>query len=80
VCQARSRAEFIAKIGTVVEETDETVFWLELLVETGIITAGKMQEQLMEANERLAIFAASQHTAKRGEVQRLHKTIDALGQ
>lgn len=36
VCRARSRAEFIAKLGTVVEEADETVFWLELLIESGI--------------------------------------------
>ena len=34
VCRARSKAEFIAKVGTVVEEADETVFWLELLIET----------------------------------------------
>ncbi len=34
-CRARSKAEFISKMGTVVEEADETVFWLELLVETG---------------------------------------------
>ncbi len=36
VCRARSKAEFVAKIGVVVEEADETVFWLELLVETGL--------------------------------------------
>jgi four helix bundle protein len=39
VCRARSKAEFIAKVGVVVEEADETVFWLELLVETGIDAA-----------------------------------------
>jgi four helix bundle protein len=37
VCRARSKAEFVAKIGVVVEETDETVLWLEMLVEAGII-------------------------------------------
>lgn len=37
VCRSRSRPEFIAKIGIVVEEADETVFWLELLVETGTV-------------------------------------------
>src|SRR5215471_1865833 len=37
VCRARSKAEFIAKMGVVVEEADETVFWLEMLVETGIL-------------------------------------------
>jgi len=65
VCRARSKAEFISKIGTVVEEADETVFWLELLVETNIVRANKMDDLLREANELLAIFAASQRTAKR---------------
>ncbi len=65
VCRARSRAEFISKIGIVVEEADETVFWLELLVETSIVSPKKMEELLKEANELLAIFAASQRTAKR---------------
>jgi four helix bundle protein len=64
-CRARSKAEFIAKIGVVVEEADETVFWLELLVDTGIVPPSRMNKLLDEANELLAIFAASQHTAKR---------------
>ena len=65
VCCARSKAEFIAKIGVVVEEADETVFWLEMLVEATIVSAKKMDDLLREANELLAIFAASQRTAKR---------------
>ena len=64
VCRARSKAEFIAKIGVVVEEADETVFWLELLVETGIVAQARMDGLLTEANELLAIFAASQRTSK----------------
>jgi len=63
-CRARSKPEFIAKIGIVVEEIDETIFWLELLVETGIVTKRRMTELLAEAGELLAIFAASQHTAR----------------
>ena len=65
VCRARSKAEFISKIGVVVEEADETVFWLELLVESEIVKKEQMTELLKEANELLAIFAASQQTAKR---------------
>ena len=65
VCRARSKAEFISKVGIVVEEADETVFWLEMLVETNIVPAKKMDDLLKEANELLAIFAASQRTAKR---------------
>lgn len=67
VCRARSKAEFIAKIGIVVEEADETVFWLELLVESEIVSTIKMKDLLQEANELLAIFAASQFTAKRNK-------------
>lgn len=65
VCRARSTAEFIAKIGIVVEEADETVFWLELLVETEIVHEKQLRDLLQEANELLAISAASQSTAKR---------------
>jgi len=64
VCRARSKAEFIAKVGVVVEEADETVFWLEMLVEAGIIRASRMEPLLKEANELLAMFAASQRTAR----------------
>lgn len=63
-CRARSRAEFIAKMGTVVEEADESVFWLELLSESGVTPASATAELLAEANELLAIFAASHQTAK----------------
>jgi four helix bundle protein len=66
VCRARSKAEFVAKMGVVVEEADETIFWLEMLVETGVVKAGQMEKLLAEANELLAIFAAPQHTARKG--------------
>src|SRR2546422_3135567 len=63
-CRARSKAEFISKMGTVVEEADETVFWLELLIETGTMKRDRMEVLLSEANELLAIFAASHRTAR----------------
>ena len=63
-CRARSTAEFIAKIGVVVEEADETVFWLEMLVDCEIFPESKMKDLIQESNELLAIFAASQITAK----------------
>lgn len=59
-----SKAEFVAKIGIVVEEADETVLWLELLAESGIIKPAKLRDLLAEANELLAIFSASRRTAK----------------
>jgi four helix bundle protein len=64
VCRARSKAEFIAKIGVVVEEIDESVFWLELLVETDIVAQSRLGDLYKVATELLAIFAASQHTAE----------------
>jgi len=66
VGRARSKAEFIAKMGTVVEEADETVFWLELLAEAGIFPKERLESLLREANELLAIFAASHRTARKG--------------
>ncbi len=64
-CRARSKAEFVAKIGIVVEEIDETVFWLELLVDAGLVERRRMDKLLTEANELLAIFTASQRTARK---------------
>src|SRR5712671_4573630 len=52
VCRARSKAEFIARIGIVAEEADETVLWLELLVDTDIVPQKRMTSLLAEANER----------------------------
>jgi four helix bundle protein len=63
-CRARSKAEFTAKMGIVVEEADETVFWLEVLVDAQVIRREQVGELFAEANELLAIFAASQRTAK----------------
>ena len=62
--RSRSKAEFIAKLGVVIEEADETVFWLEMLAESGIVRAGKLQKIQAEANQLLAIFAASRRTAR----------------
>jgi four helix bundle protein len=64
VCRARSKAEFVARIGIVVEEADETILWLELLTESGIISQEKTRELLTEARELTAIFTSSQHTAR----------------
>ncbi len=63
-CRSRSRAEWIAKIGMVVEEADETVFWLEMLVDCGIVKGERLNNLLEEARELSAIFTASQHTAR----------------
>lgn len=67
VCRARSKAEFIAKMGVVVEEADETVFWLELLIETGMVREGQLASLVKESKELLAIFAASNGTARKNK-------------
>src|SRR5216110_3565806 len=48
-CRARSRAEFIAKIGVVEEEADEMSFWLELIVDSGLLSEGRIRPLLGEA-------------------------------
>jgi len=65
VCRARSKAEFIARIGIVAEEADEAVLWLELLTESGIVKAEMTEGLLKETRELAAILTTSQQTAKR---------------
>jgi four helix bundle protein len=64
VCRARSRAEFIARMGIVAEEADESVLWLELLEETGILRHEQLEDILKESKELVAIFSTSLKTAK----------------
>ena len=62
--RARSKAEFVSKIGVVLEESDETVFWLELLYESEILKPELLHDLLREANELTAIFSTAQQTAR----------------
>src|SRR5262245_189974 len=62
-CRARSRTEFIAKIGVVLEEADETQLWLELIIESKLLSLKRVQPLLVEANELVAIFVASRKSA-----------------
>ena len=68
-CRARSRADFIAKMGIVEEEADESVYWLELLVESGLLEESSVQPLLTEANELVAMTVASINTAKRSSLE-----------
>ena len=61
--RARSRAEFIAKIGVVEEEADESYFWLELIIDSGLLTEERIRPLLSEAGELVAIMAASRKSA-----------------
>src|SRR6266496_5174245 len=62
-CRARSRAEFIAKIGIVEEEADESAFWLELIIDSKIRSKAQIEPLLKEAGELVAIMAASRKSA-----------------
>jgi four helix bundle protein len=64
-CRSRSKAEWVAKIGIVVEEADEAVFWLEMLSDCDIVSRKKLEALMAEAHELSAIFTASQFTARR---------------
>src|SRR5437660_6097279 len=56
VCRSRSGAEFVARIGVVVEEIDETVLWLELMIESGVLPLARLVPLQQEANELFAIL------------------------
>src|SRR5437667_12107164 len=55
VCRAKSKADFISKFGTVLEEADESAFWIELLLDAGKTNTEKADPLLREANELIAI-------------------------
>lgn len=54
--RARSKAEFAAKIGDCLKELDETLYWLELLTESGLVPSSRLQPLMQECNELVAIF------------------------
>ena len=58
-CRGRSKAEFIAKVGVVIEESDECAYWLEIAEETGVLTKEPAKPLWSEANERTAIMTTS---------------------
>jgi len=66
-CRAKSRADFISKLGTVEEESDETLYWMELLIESGKMKAAALSGLMREAAEILAITVASINTARAGK-------------
>lgn len=63
-CRAKSRADFISKMGNVEEEADETLYWLELLVEAGKVKTSRVSDLIREGNEILAMVCASLNTAR----------------
>jgi len=63
-CRARSRADFAAKMGIVEEEADETVYWIELLVDCGLLKQSRVDELMAETNEIIAMVVSSIRTAR----------------
>ena len=61
-CRSRSDAEFISKLGIVIEEADETIFWIELLIEKDLMKSDLLEPILKEANEILSIMISSKQT------------------
>jgi|SRR5882724_3672508 len=65
--RGRSAADFIAKMGIVEEECDESIFWMEMLVDTGRMKPERLAELIKEGGEILAITVASIKTARHGK-------------
>jgi four helix bundle protein len=64
-CRARSDPDFISKIGITLEESDESVFWLELIRDSGMKREQEVSNLLREGNELISIFVASSNTTRR---------------
>lgn len=58
-CRSRSKAEFIAKLGTVIEESDESLFWLEIIIESGIMEKKLVESLLKETDEIISIMVST---------------------
>ena len=65
-CRGRSKAEFIAKLGIVIEEADESGYWMELIIEGALLTAERVKSLLDEANQLTAIMVATRKSAQEG--------------
>jgi four helix bundle protein len=64
VCRAKSTADFLNKLRIVEEECDESLFWMELLVECNLVKAARLNSLMQEGNELLSIVVASAKTTR----------------
>jgi four helix bundle protein len=69
-CRAKSPADFIAKLGIVEEEADESLYWMELLIKSRLCTKDELALLMAEGNELVAMTVASINTARQRNVQR----------
>src|SRR6266699_795471 len=70
-CRARSRAEFASKLGTVAEEADESLYWLELIRDGNFVPAKKLASLISEADELTAIFTAGRRTSSKNQTSNI---------
>ncbi len=63
-CRAKSRADFISKMNTVEEECDESLFWMEMLVDNELVKPNKLSGLMDEGSQILALVVASAKTAR----------------
>jgi four helix bundle protein len=74
-CRARSRADFAAKMGVVEEECDESLYWMELLIEAGLVKANLLASLRNEGSEILSIVVSSIRTARSRKFPNPHSEI-----
>lgn len=79
-CRARSRAEFIARLGVVEEEADESAYWMEMIMEGGLMKSDLVKPLLGEANEIVAIMTSSRKTTSANQLPNGQGTRGRSGQ
>lgn len=70
-CRARSRAEFASKLGTVAEEADESLYWLELIRDGNFVPVKKLASLVSEADELTAIFTAGRRMSSNNQTSKI---------
>ena len=78
-CRAKSRADFIAKMAIVEEECDESLYWMELLVETGQVKSELLGNLMEEAEEILSLVVASIKTSRTRKQSAIRNPQSAIG-
>jgi four helix bundle protein len=73
-CRGKSTADVIAKLGIVEEEADESLSWMELLVEAGLLPEAKLQDLMAETHEIIAMTVASIRTLRRKNADRAYSS------
>ena len=74
-CIAQSKASFVSKLSIVLEEVDESRFWLEFIIDEQLLNEGRVLPLLKEAEELTAIFISSRKTAKKGQLSIVNRKL-----